>query len=152
MRHNIDVIFYFGDLNFRLDLPRRHVMNWINETHYPAESPHILYHDQLKKLQDNDLLLQGLSEVVITFPPTYKYDCGSQVLDSSNKKRTPSYTDRILYGNKFSDFLPNIYYKLPKHKEATIGVIYDSIRHIRLSDHKPVYGIYRINIEPDKDM
>ena len=33
----------------------------------------------------------------ITFPPTFKYDPGTDHYDTSTKQRVPSYTDRILF-------------------------------------------------------
>lgn len=42
-------------------------------------------------------VFRGFQEAPITFPPTYKFDLGSQTYDTSSKNRTPSYTDRILF-------------------------------------------------------
>ena len=36
-------------------------------------------------------------EAPVAFPPTYKYDMGTHVYDTSKKSRVPSWTDRILY-------------------------------------------------------
>lgn len=40
---------------------------------------------------------QGYSEGPILFPPTFKYDKGSDQFDSSSKARPPAWTDRVLY-------------------------------------------------------
>ncbi|XP_058806156.1 inositol polyphosphate 5-phosphatase E [Phymastichus coffea] len=149
LRINFDVIFYFGDFNFRLNLPRENVMNLIRKTHYPTEISVISSHDQLKILLDTNSILQGFCETDITFPPTYKFDYGTQVLDSSQKRRTPSYTDRILHKNKLQYFLCNLDHKLIKSGVMLTDIIYDSIRNVRTSDHKPVYGIYHINFFTD---
>ena len=37
-------------------------------------------------------VFQGFSEQPINFPPTYKFDLNSDLYDSSEKKRTPSWT------------------------------------------------------------
>lgn len=62
--------------------------------------------------------------------PTYKYDKGTNTLDSSRKQRVPSWTDRILYmdndGNKV---------KLLEYK---------SIPGVSMSDHKPVNGFFEV--------
>ena len=42
-------------------------------------------------------LLLDTVEGQISFPPTFKYDVGSNRLDSSKKARCPAWTDRILF-------------------------------------------------------
>ena len=44
-----------------------------------------------------DLAFNGFQEAAIHFPPTFKFDPGTNDYDSSSKQRVPSYTDRILY-------------------------------------------------------
>jgi hypothetical protein len=59
----------------------------------------LLPHDQLRHVQKTSKALQdGWREGPITFLPTYKYDIGSVgIFDSSEKKRAPSWCDRILF-------------------------------------------------------
>jgi phosphatidylinositol-bisphosphatase len=59
----------------------------------------LLPHDQLKQAQKKRKAFHdGWREGHITFLPTYKYDVGSMgVFDSSEKKRAPSWCDRILF-------------------------------------------------------
>ncbi|EPE36080.1 DNase I-like protein [Glarea lozoyensis ATCC 20868] len=59
----------------------------------------LLPHDQLKRMQrQKKAFHDGWREGPITFPPTYKYDVGSVgMFDSSEKKRVPSWCDRIVY-------------------------------------------------------
>jgi hypothetical protein len=59
----------------------------------------LLPHDQLKQVQQNRKAFHdGWREGPITFLPTYKYDIGSTGhFDSSEKKRAPSWCDRILF-------------------------------------------------------
>ena len=58
-----------------------------------------LPHDQLWRQQDaRKVFYEGWREGAITFLPTYKYDVGSVgAFDSSEKKRAPSWCDRILF-------------------------------------------------------
>lgn len=59
----------------------------------------LLPHDELRHAQKKRMAFHdGWREGPITFLPTYKYDVGSTGLfDSSEKKRAPSWCDRILY-------------------------------------------------------
>lgn len=59
----------------------------------------LLPHDQLKHvMKKKKAFHDGWREGPITFLPTYKYDVGSMgVFDSSEKKRAPSWCDRILF-------------------------------------------------------
>lgn len=59
----------------------------------------LLPHDQLRLVTSNKKAFhEGWREGPITFLPTYKYDVGTVGLfDSSEKKRAPSWCDRILY-------------------------------------------------------
>lgn len=59
----------------------------------------LLPHDELQQqMKARKAFHDGWREGPITFLPTYKYDAGSVgVFDSSEKKRAPSWCDRILY-------------------------------------------------------
>ncbi|KAK4236186.1 Endonuclease/exonuclease/phosphatase [Achaetomium macrosporum] len=59
----------------------------------------LLPHDQLRRLiKERKVMHEGWREGPITFLPTYKYDVGTVALfDSSEKRRPPSWCDRILY-------------------------------------------------------
>lgn len=59
----------------------------------------LLPHDQLRQVMNNKKAFhEGWREGPITFLPTYKYDVGTVGLfDTSEKKRAPSWCDRILY-------------------------------------------------------
>ncbi|KAI9779149.1 MAG: hypothetical protein M1839_007684 [Geoglossum umbratile] len=59
----------------------------------------LLPHDQLRKQQAlRKVFHDGWCEGPITFLPTYKYDVGTVgIFDSSEKKRSPSWCDRILF-------------------------------------------------------
>lgn len=43
------------------------------------------------------IVFAGYQEGPLIFRPTYKYDNNSEVYDSSEKQRIPSWTDRVLY-------------------------------------------------------
>lgn len=62
----------------------------------------LLSHDQLRTQQTKKKAFhEGWREGEIHFLPTYKYDVGSvAIFDTSEKKRGPSWCDRILYRSK----------------------------------------------------
>lgn len=62
----------------------------------------LLPHDQLLRVRkEGKLFHDGWHEGPITFLPSYKYDVGTVGLfDSSEKKRAPSWCDRIMYRTK----------------------------------------------------
>ncbi|XP_013412446.1 72 kDa inositol polyphosphate 5-phosphatase isoform X1 [Lingula anatina] len=134
-----DCVFWCGDLNFRIDHPRENVVNLINTS---AEDEHpnyevLLSKDQLKRLQNEGLIFDHFQEGRICFPPTYKFDIGTDDYDTSPKQRIPSYTDRILFRSK--------------KKNAISCLVYDSVQSFTFSDHKPVYGLYEVTIRPGRD-
>ncbi|KAI1879014.1 hypothetical protein JX265_003191 [Neoarthrinium moseri] len=59
----------------------------------------LLPHDQLSRtIKDRKAFHEGWREGAITFLPSYKYDVGTiGLFDSSEKRRAPSWCDRILY-------------------------------------------------------
>jgi hypothetical protein len=121
-------------------------MNWISNSHFSNTTLINLNNDQLKILLDNKNVLHKFNEAPITFPPTYKYNKGSQLLNSSGNYRTPSYTDRILYKSNMNFENADNEKKIKLQNGGIKCIIYDSTRSICSSDHKPVYGIYAVKI------
>jgi hypothetical protein len=78
-------------------------------------------------------VFQEFLEGPINFPPTYKYDEGSDVYDTSEKARTPSYTDRILWRSIF----PNV----------QTNQLYYGRAEVKTSDHRPVSSIFDVDVE-----
>lgn len=151
---NFDCVFWCGDLNFRLAQPREEVIQWITNTCFPQESIN-LHKDQLRISLTEGALLRGFQEAPITFPPTYKYDPGTQNFDSSSKQRTPSYTDRILFKGKghTRGYIRRVSHdSTNSHKDGAIEcLIYDSVPSICTSDHKPVWGVFKTTLRPGID-
>ncbi|XP_072096520.1 phosphatidylinositol polyphosphate 5-phosphatase type IV isoform X1 [Mobula birostris] len=131
-----DNVFWFGDFNFRLDV-KRAVIDELLHSSTKDNLCSILHYDELtKKLQEGSVF-KGFKEAEINFPPTYKFDLGSDVYDSSAKKRTPSYTDRIVCKSR--------------QKGDILVVKYGSCNSIKTSDHRPVYCFYQVRIRPGRD-
>ncbi len=117
-----EVQFLFGDLNFRIDLEYNECKNMIKNGSLTALSAY----DQLNKAKTVSTSLNELDEGPLKFSPTYKYTIGTSEYDQK-KKRVPSWCDRILF--KKSDLVEVIEYN---RLEYTV------------SDHKPIYGLYKV--------
>ncbi|CAI4231491.1 unnamed protein product [Auanema sp. JU1783] len=116
-------IFWFGDLNFRLNGDERKVEKLINAKAFPELLENF---DQLNVARRQKNLLEGFSEPEIHFQPSYKYTIGSS---NFNWSRLPAWCDRIL------------------HKGSNLSPIsYSMNESVKCSDHKPVASIYRMNI------
>eukprot|EP01061_Rhynchopus_euleeides_P021937 TRINITY_DN35805_c0_g1_i1.p1 TRINITY_DN35805_c0_g1~~TRINITY_DN35805_c0_g1_i1.p1 ORF type:complete len:731 (+),score=253.64 TRINITY_DN35805_c0_g1_i1:114-2306(+) len=88
-----DRVFFFGDLNYRLELTYEEAKDMVKK----GEIEKLLQFDQLE--QQGHIYCSNYSFKIPqpTFPPTYKYDPGTWEYDTSEKRRIPSWTDRILY-------------------------------------------------------
>jgi hypothetical protein len=91
--------------------------------------------DQLKKEMMTKRAFANFVEGDISFPPTFKYDKGSDDFDTSEKARPPAWTDRILFHSNNSTECDKL---LSLEK-------YDSLD-VRHSDHRPVYAKFRLQV------
>nr|CAD7393359.1 unnamed protein product [Timema cristinae] len=146
---NFDYVFWCGDLNFRLSQSRDEVIQWVSEQNFPMPQPHLLQNDQLRRSRAEGSVFRDFEEGPITFQPTYKYDPGTQIYDSSHKQRIPAYTDRILFksgraGRRESN-------QIGRGSPVIECLFYMSVPSICTSDHKPVWGLYRTTVRPGID-
>lgn len=131
-----DGVFWFGDFNFRLSGGRGAVEAILRQA--PGDTaPALLQHDQLTREMKKGSVFKGFQEPDIHFPPSYKFDIGKDSYDSTSKQRTPSYTDRIMYRSR--------------HRDDICPVKYSSCPVIKTSDHRPVYGLFRVKVRPGRD-
>ncbi|KAE8601152.1 hypothetical protein XENTR_v10013556 [Xenopus tropicalis] len=128
-----DEVFWFGDFNFRLSKSRSEVDS-ILENLPENDMRSLLQYDQLSEEVTKGSIFKGFKEGEIHFRPTYRFDIGSDVYDTSKKQRTPSYTDRVLYKSR--------------HQDDIHLLKYGSCSLMRQSDHKPVFGLFKVLIKP----
>ncbi|XP_045487393.1 inositol polyphosphate 5-phosphatase E [Pieris rapae] len=159
--NNFDYVFWCGDLNFRLGEPRAAVLRWIEQTQFPLPPhlPHGLLHaDQLTVVLEDGAAFRDFREAPIRFPPTYKYDPGSQKFDTSSKQRAPAYTDRILFkaksmtGNSSAGFAGLRRLSAMPVTASLKCIAYNSVQSICTSDHKPVWGLFSAALRPGTDV
>ncbi|XP_016815955.3 phosphatidylinositol polyphosphate 5-phosphatase type IV isoform X1 [Pan troglodytes] len=131
-----DEVFWFGDFNFRLSGGRT-VVDALLCQGLVVDVPALLQHDQLIREMRKGSIFKGFQEPDIHFLPSYKFDIGKDTYDSTSKQRTPSYTDRVLYRSR--------------HKGDICPVSYSSCPGIKTSDHRPVYGLFRVKVRPGRD-
>eukprot|EP01064_Diplonema_japonicum_P033633 TRINITY_DN6699_c0_g4_i1.p1 TRINITY_DN6699_c0_g4~~TRINITY_DN6699_c0_g4_i1.p1 ORF type:complete len:378 (+),score=39.57 TRINITY_DN6699_c0_g4_i1:33-1136(+) len=87
-----DSVFWFGDLNYRLDMPRHEVVGSIAS---PCKTELMQKYDQLHAEMRDGKVFAGFTEPMITWDPTYK--CLKGARGEYSEKRSPAYCDRILY-------------------------------------------------------
>ena len=68
------------------------------------------------------------NEYPISFPPTFKFDLGTDIYDTSEKKRNPAWCDRILWVG-----------------DSIHPLEYSSIENNFLSDHRPVTALFQLD-------
>lgn len=124
-----EICFLNGDLNYRIDsIPRNVIIEDIRNNNLPK----LLERDQLlaSRRKNPGFRLRSFNEATITFAPTYKYDVGTDDYDSSEKKRSPAWCDRVLYRG------------LGKVKQVEYR------RHeVRASDHRPVSALFKMRVK-----
>ena len=89
------VCFLYGDLNYRIDLPREAVVRSLAS----GQLAPLHAQDQLQRRLGvgGEGVLAGFQETPPCFWPTYKYDPGTDRWDTSEKRRTPAWCDRVLW-------------------------------------------------------
>lgn len=143
-----DVVFWFGDLNFRIDdLEMQVVKSAIDNNKFPM----LWEKDQLNMAKDSETVLEGFQEGPLKFPPTYKFDVGTNTYDTSGKKRKPAWTDRILWRLRATAPVGTA---LGAGKRGSMSGLtsgtkvtqhyYRSHMEYTVSDHKPVSSIFTL--------
>ena len=85
---------FFGDLNYRIDLDGDRV----RQMALNGELSGLREHDQLLLARrDKTHALAEYAEAELAFEPTYKYDVGTAIFDTSEKRRAPAWCDRVLW-------------------------------------------------------
>ncbi|CAL8266372.1 unnamed protein product [Merluccius merluccius] len=95
-----DYVFWCGDFNYRINLPNEEVKELIKQQNWEA----LTAGDQLLDQKNAGMVFRGFIEGNLDFAPTYKYDLFSEDYDTSEKCRTPAWTDRVLWNRRKWNF------------------------------------------------
>lgn len=125
-----EIVFLNGDMNYRIDQRRETVINAIQS----GELELLFPHDQLlREMKHNQgFRLRAFQEGPLMFAPTYKYDRRSNEFDTSEKRRTPAWCDRILWRSRDPERVVQLNYQ---RYEANV------------SDHRPISAAFKVTIK-----
>ena len=126
-----DVIFWFGDLNYRIqeNLTTNEVLEIVKRGAFTS----LLGNDQLNVEIDSKNVFNGFEEGRIEFAPTYKYQPGTDMYDCrpDKKLRAPAWCDRILWKeNNAEDSVRQLNYRRAE---------------LNISDHRPVSALFNVD-------
>lgn len=129
-----DLIFWIGDLNYRVDLgpSTEEVLHGMQAGLWRDYLPQ----DQLLIERSKRTIFEDFEEGEINFPPTYKYQPGTDIFECrpDKKLRAPAWCDRVLYR-----YNRNLYPNSVRLLE------YCPTRYL-LSDHKPVHALFECDV------
>ncbi|XP_016887706.1 inositol polyphosphate 5-phosphatase Ka isoform X2 [Cynoglossus semilaevis] len=145
------LVLWLGDLNFRI---QDHELDYVHSC-IDNKTYNLLWRkDQLTMMKEKELMLQEFEEGHLNFQPTYKFDLNSDTYDTSEKKRKPAWTDRILWRLKSKvltdgEHNKNNISRSEEDEEYPLTIkqdLYTSHMEYSNSDHKPVVGTFTLEL------
>ncbi|RNF08905.1 endonuclease/Exonuclease/phosphatase [Trypanosoma rangeli] len=127
-----DLVFFGGDLNYRINGTRRAIEYMIKSD---RDIRSVLAHnDQLNLERAKGIVFRRFCEGNLLFRPTYKYEIEQDVYNYTKKKdRMPAYCDRVLY---------------KRGRDSRAGTVkirlYTDVPQVRTSDHRPIVAIFDV--------
>ncbi|KAJ3205252.1 hypothetical protein HDU67_008937 [Dinochytrium kinnereticum] len=128
-----DHIFWFGDLNYRVPLSDVDAKAMLDE----GKLKDLLLYDQLLQEKRLKRAFTDFDESGIDFAPSYKFDVGTSRYDTSEKRRAPSWCDRILWHRNVLRSNDNDWINCKWYKTCM---------DLKLSDHKPVSTLFNVKV------
>ncbi|KAM6057017.1 LOW QUALITY PROTEIN: phosphatidylinositol 3,4,5-trisphosphate 5-phosphatase 2-like [Theristicus caerulescens] len=128
-------LFWFGDLNYRLDMDVQDILAHVTKKEFEA----LLAVDQLNLEREKNKVFLRFNEGDISFPPTYRYERGSRdsymwqkFKPTGMRINVPSWCDRILWKS---------------HPETHVVCnSYGCTDDIVTSDHSPVFATFEVGV------
>ncbi|XP_058483071.1 synaptojanin-1 isoform X12 [Solea solea] len=148
-----DYVFWCGDFNYRINLPNEEVKELIKQQNWDA----LTAGDQLFDQKSAGSVFRGFIEGKLDFAPTYKYDLFSEDYDTSEKCRTPAWTDRILWKRRKWNFdktaeemnvvgAASTSEDDAEHPWSPGTLKYYGRAELKTSDHRPVVAVIDVDI------
>uniref|UniRef100_A0A669CI25 Synaptojanin-1 n=1 Tax=Oreochromis niloticus TaxID=8128 RepID=A0A669CI25_ORENI len=137
-----DYVFWCGDFNYRISLPNEEVKDLIKQQNWDA----LTAGDQLLDQKNAGLVFRGFIEGKLDFAPTYKYDLFSEDYDTSEKCRTPAWTDRILWKRRKWNFDKTDSDDDVEQTWSPGALKYYGRAELKTSDHRPVVAVIDVDI------
>ncbi|XP_056911468.1 synaptojanin-1 isoform X9 [Takifugu flavidus] len=147
-----DYVFWCGDFNYRINLPNEEVKEHIRQQNWDT----LTAGDQLQEQKNAGLVFKSFIEGKLDFAPTYKYDLFSEDYDTSEKCRTPAWTDRILWKRRKWNFDEtaeemNVVGAAAQEEDPdnpwSPGTLqYYGRAELKTSDHRPVVAVIDVDI------
>ncbi|XP_050977742.1 synaptojanin-1 isoform X9 [Labeo rohita] len=148
-----DYVFWCGDFNYRINIPNEETKELIRQQNWDA----LIAGDQLVEQKNAGQVFRGFIEGKLDFAPTYKYDLFSEDYDTSEKCRTPAWTDRVLWRrrkwnfDKTAEELELNVVGAPVNEEDQYPwspgeLKYYGRAELKTSDHRPVVAIIDVDI------
>eukprot|EP01031_Cornospumella_fuschlensis_P039854 gene39854-48528_t len=144
-----DYVFWLGDLNYRIavDVEEEDIWKLVNQGDWLT----LRAQDQLNIERERGNVFAQFNEGVINFPPSYKFQPGTDVYEQrpEKKQRAPAWCDRILYycNNTSAGTRSNLStataVPAPAESENLQLLTYQSGK-LNISDHKPVIGWFNM--------
>ncbi|XP_056415459.1 synaptojanin-1 isoform X6 [Hyla sarda] len=148
-----DYVFWCGDFNYRIDMANEEVKELIRNQSWDS----LIVGDQLINQKNGGQVFRGFLEGKVNFAPTYKYDLFSDDYDTSEKCRTPAWTDRILWKRRKWPFdrsaedLDLLNSSIQERRNIPYTWNPGTLLHygraeLKTSDHRPVVALMDIDI------
>jgi len=128
-----DIVFWLGDLNYRID--ESMMTEKVLQLSEKCVLDELRYLDQLNVERAAGRVFEGFEEGPLNFPPTYKYQPGTDMYEQrpDKKLRAPAWCDRILWMAQEPDHVQQFTYNRSEKPNV--------------SDHKPVYSTMRVTVK-----
>uniref|UniRef100_A0A8C1TNW6 Synaptojanin-1 n=1 Tax=Cyprinus carpio TaxID=7962 RepID=A0A8C1TNW6_CYPCA len=137
-----DYVFWCGDFNYRINIPNEETKELIRQQNWDA----LIAGDQLLEQKNAGQIFRGFIEGKLDFAPTYKYDLFSEDYDTSEKCRTPAWTDRVLWKRRKWNFDKTVYNRINQYPWSPGELKYYGRAELKTSDHRPVVAIMDVDI------
>lgn len=143
-----DYVFWCGDFNYRINLSGSEVKRLVAQSDWSE----LLLSDQLNLERQSGNVFRGFNEGPIKFAPTYKFDLFCNDYDTSEKARSPAWTDRVLWYRRRlklpcmdKDGVFQVNSNVNQSERSSVRLLLYHRAELKTSDHRPVGAVFDID-------